>query len=93
MSLVEECPRSLNNLCFLRAVMFSHMNSLSLFLQPVLKILQVLDLGENLLGNDGIRVIREALMANRSLLQLGLTNTNLTCEGTILYGRYTYFRF
>lgn len=52
-------------------------------LQPVLKVLQVLDLGENLLGNEGIQVIREPLMVNCSLLQLGLARANITCEGGI----------
>lgn len=52
-------------------------------LQPVLKVLQVLDLGENLLGNEGIQVIREPLMVNCSLLQLSLARANITCEGVI----------
>lgn len=52
-------------------------------LQPVLKVLQVLDLGENLLGNEGIHIIRESLMVNCSVLQLSLAQANITCEGTI----------
>lgn len=52
-----------------------------LFSQPVLKVLRVLDLGENDIGNDGIQVIREPLMMNRTLLQLGLAKANITCEG------------
>lgn len=51
-------------------------------LQPALKVLQVLDLGENLLGNEGIQVIREPLMQNICVLQLGLQRTGITCEGT-----------
>lgn len=51
-------------------------------LQPVLKVLQVLDLGENLLGNEGIQAIREPLMVNSSVLQLGLAQADITCEGT-----------
>ena len=39
-------------------------------------------MGENLLGNEGILVIREPLMVNGSVLQLGLAQTNVTCEGT-----------
>lgn len=53
--------------------------------QPVLKVLQVLDLGENLLGNEGMQVIREPLMMNCSLLNLGLAQANITCEGTTLH--------
>lgn len=54
-------------------------------MQPVLKVLQVLDLGENLLGNKGIQVIREPLMVNCSVLQLGLAKANITCEGTTIH--------
>ncbi len=54
-------------------------------LQPVLRVLRVLDLGENPLGNEGIRVIREPLMLNRSVLQLSLAQANITCEGTTIY--------
>ncbi|KAJ0009242.1 hypothetical protein NQD34_016657, partial [Periophthalmus magnuspinnatus] len=50
---------------------------------PVLRVLQVLDLGENLLGNEGVHIIREPLMANNSLLQLGLAQTSITCEGAV----------
>ncbi|XP_029981843.1 protein phosphatase 1 regulatory subunit 37 [Sphaeramia orbicularis] len=50
---------------------------------PVLKVLQILDLGENLLGNEGIHVIREPLMVNCTLLQLGLAQANITCEGAV----------
>uniref|UniRef100_A0A3P9IFH8 Protein phosphatase 1 regulatory subunit 37 n=1 Tax=Oryzias latipes TaxID=8090 RepID=A0A3P9IFH8_ORYLA len=45
---------------------------------PVLKVLQVLDLGENSLGNEAIQVIREPLIANNTLKQLGLAQTNIT---------------
>uniref|UniRef100_A0A3B4Z602 Protein phosphatase 1 regulatory subunit 37 n=1 Tax=Stegastes partitus TaxID=144197 RepID=A0A3B4Z602_9TELE len=51
---------------------------------PVLKVLQVLDLGENHLGNKGIQVIREPLMVNCSVLQLGLAQANITCEAVAL---------
>uniref|UniRef100_A0A3Q2ZVL8 Protein phosphatase 1 regulatory subunit 37 n=1 Tax=Kryptolebias marmoratus TaxID=37003 RepID=A0A3Q2ZVL8_KRYMA len=53
------------------------MNHLAKIL-PGLKVLQVLDLGENLLGNEGIQLIREPLMVNSSILQLSLTQTNIT---------------
>uniref|UniRef100_A0A3B5LN71 Protein phosphatase 1 regulatory subunit 37 n=1 Tax=Xiphophorus couchianus TaxID=32473 RepID=A0A3B5LN71_9TELE len=53
-------------------------------LQPGLKILEVLDLGDNHLGNEGIQVIREPLMVNSSLLHLGLAQSNITCEAVAL---------
>ncbi|KAF3701563.1 Protein phosphatase 1 regulatory subunit 37 Leucine-rich repeat-containing protein 68 [Channa argus] len=55
---------------------------------PVLKVLQVLDLGENLLGNEGIQVIREPLMVNCSVLQLSLAQTNITCEGAVALAEF-----
>ena len=59
-------------------------------LQPVLKVLQVLDLAENLLGNEGIQVIRTPLMVNCSVLQLGLAQANITCEGTQIKTLYDF---
>ncbi|XP_036928496.1 protein phosphatase 1 regulatory subunit 37 isoform X2 [Acanthopagrus latus] len=55
---------------------------------PELKVLQVLDLGENLLGNEGVQVIREPLMVNCSLLQLGLARANITCEGAVALAEF-----
>ncbi|KAK2825842.1 hypothetical protein Q5P01_020056 [Channa striata] len=55
---------------------------------PVLKVLQVLDLGENLLGNEGIQVIREPLMMNYSVLQLSLSQANITCEGAVALAEF-----
>uniref|UniRef100_UPI0037E8965C protein phosphatase 1 regulatory subunit 37 n=1 Tax=Semicossyphus pulcher TaxID=241346 RepID=UPI0037E8965C len=55
---------------------------------PALRVLQVLDLGENVLGNEGIQVIREPLMQNCSLLQLGLSQTNITCEGAVALAEF-----
>ncbi|KAM7404118.1 hypothetical protein PAMA_004509 [Pampus argenteus] len=55
---------------------------------PVLKVLQVLDLGENLLGNEGIQLIREPLMLNCSVLQLGLAQANITCEGAVALAEF-----
>ncbi|CDQ61949.1 unnamed protein product [Oncorhynchus mykiss] len=51
---------------------------------PVLKTLETLNLGENNLQNRGIHTLRESLMMNHSLLQLGLEHTHFTCEGTHL---------
>ncbi|XP_039642237.1 protein phosphatase 1 regulatory subunit 37 isoform X2 [Perca fluviatilis] len=55
---------------------------------PMLKVLQVLDLGENLLGDEGIQVIREPLMMNCSVLQLGLAQANITCEGAVALAEF-----
>ncbi|KAK1893474.1 Protein phosphatase 1 regulatory subunit 37 [Dissostichus eleginoides] len=54
---------------------------------PLLRVLQVLDLGENLLGNEGMQVIREPLM-NCSLLQLGLAQASITCEGAVALAEF-----
>ncbi|XP_035466925.2 protein phosphatase 1 regulatory subunit 37 [Scophthalmus maximus] len=50
---------------------------------PLLKVLQVLDLAENVLGDEGVQDLRTPLMVNCSLLQLGLAQTNITCEGAV----------
>ncbi|XP_068195366.1 protein phosphatase 1 regulatory subunit 37 [Antennarius striatus] len=55
---------------------------------PGLKVLQILDLSENLLGNKGVQVIKEPLMANRSVLQLGLAQANMTCEGAVALAEF-----
>ncbi|XP_040917269.1 protein phosphatase 1 regulatory subunit 37 [Toxotes jaculatrix] len=55
---------------------------------PVLKVLQVLDLGENLLGNEGIQIIRVPLMVNCSVLELGLAQANITCEGAVALAEF-----
>ncbi|XP_041810034.1 protein phosphatase 1 regulatory subunit 37 [Chelmon rostratus] len=55
---------------------------------PALKVLQVLDLGENHLGNKGIHVIREPLMVNCSVLQLGLAQASITCEGAVALAEF-----
>lgn len=74
------------NVIFLKKELFPIcLTSDFLFLQPGLRVLQVLDLGENLLGNEGIQVIREPLMVNSSVLQLGLAQTSITCEGTAVF--------
>ena len=40
--------------------------------QPILTNLETLNLGQNNLGNDGVHILKDALMKNRSLLRLGL---------------------
>lgn len=54
-----------------------------LFFQPCLKTLETLNLGKNNLENRGIHTLKESLMINRSLLQLGLAATGITCEGRV----------
>ncbi|KAM9842538.1 protein phosphatase 1 regulatory subunit 37 [Aulostomus maculatus] len=55
---------------------------------PSLTVLQVLDLGENHVGNKGVQVIREPLMMNGSLLQLGLAHASITCEGAVALAEF-----
>ncbi|XP_068608123.1 LOW QUALITY PROTEIN: protein phosphatase 1 regulatory subunit 37 [Brachionichthys hirsutus] len=55
---------------------------------PELNVLRVLDLSGNLLGNTGIQALREPLMANRSVLQLGLAQANITCEGAVALAEF-----
>ncbi|XP_029937841.1 protein phosphatase 1 regulatory subunit 37 [Myripristis murdjan] len=55
---------------------------------PALRVLEVLDLGENVLGNEGIQSIREPLMLNRSVLRLGLARTSITCEGVVALAEF-----
>lgn len=49
--------------------------------QPVHRSLEVLDVGDNRLGNSGLQTLREPLMANRSLLHFGVACAHITCEG------------
>ncbi|CAL8271426.1 unnamed protein product [Merluccius merluccius] len=55
---------------------------------PVLKALEVLDMGDNSLGNSGLQTLKEALMANRSLLHFGVACTHITCEGAVAIAEY-----
>ncbi|KAK0131701.1 Protein phosphatase 1 regulatory subunit 37 [Merluccius polli] len=55
---------------------------------PVLKALEVLDMGDNSLGNSGLQTLKEALMANRSLLHFGVACTHITCEGAVALAEY-----
>ncbi|XP_039526930.1 protein phosphatase 1 regulatory subunit 37 [Pimephales promelas] len=69
---------------------------------PHLKTLETLNLGKNNLENRGIHTLKESLMINRSLLQLGLAATGITCEGRVrniaflnfyLFGTFSLYRF
>jgi len=43
--------------------------------------LSTLNLGQNVLGDDGASKLKDGLLQNHSLLRLGLVGTKLTCEG------------
>ena len=47
--------------------------------------LQVLDLYNNDIGDDGMAVISEALQHNRSLTTLGVAKCGLSVKGTVVY--------
>jgi protein phosphatase 1 regulatory subunit 37 len=45
--------------------------------------LEMLNIGHNNLTNECLHVIKDSLQQNRTLLQLGMQSTHLTCEGAI----------
>ncbi|XP_037079675.1 protein phosphatase 1 regulatory subunit 37-like [Pollicipes pollicipes] len=45
--------------------------------------LETLNLGRNVLGDETLRVVKEALMGNASLRRLGLQECRLGCEGAV----------
>ncbi|KAG7261950.1 hypothetical protein CRUP_017277 [Coryphaenoides rupestris] len=55
---------------------------------PVHRSLEVLDVGDNRLGNSGLQTLREPLMANRSLLHFGVACASITCEGAVAMAEY-----
>ncbi|CAN8009291.1 unnamed protein product, partial [Ixodes pacificus] len=59
---------------------------------PIVQIatrsLITLNLGHNHVGDDGLHVLREALMRNKTLCNLGLQNTRITCEGAIALAEF-----
>lgn len=44
-----------------------------------------LNLGQNVLGDDGASKLKDGLLKNRSLLRLGMVGTKLTCEGNYCF--------
>nr|XP_015205595.1 PREDICTED: protein phosphatase 1 regulatory subunit 37-like isoform X2 [Lepisosteus oculatus] len=50
---------------------------------PCVTTLETLNLGHNNIQDKGIQELKEGLIANRSLLQLGLAYTGITCEGAV----------
>lgn len=55
----------------------------SLLLKPFTQSLETLNLGHNAVGNEGVHKLKDGLVANRSILRLGLASTKLSCEGEI----------
>ncbi|XP_063079925.1 protein phosphatase 1 regulatory subunit 37 [Engraulis encrasicolus] len=55
---------------------------------PQLKVLESLTLDRNALYNEGIHMLKEPLMRNRSILRLGLAYTHITCEGAVALAEY-----
>lgn len=53
------------------------------YVQALSKTLETLNIGQNMLTDETLRVINESLKQNRVLLQLGMQSTELTCEGII----------
>ncbi|KMR00327.1 leucine-rich repeat-containing protein 68 [Lasius niger] len=47
------------------------------------KTLETLNIGQNMLTDETLRIVNESLKQNRVLLQLGMQSTELTCEGII----------
>lgn len=52
-----------------------------LLFQPFTQSLETLNLGHNSVGNEGVHKLKDGLIANRSVLRLGLASTKLSCEG------------
>ena len=43
--------------------------------------LETLNLGQNHLGNDGVHILKDGLMKNKSLLRLGLYSCRISDQG------------
>ncbi|KAB5575244.1 hypothetical protein PHYPO_G00218580 [Pangasianodon hypophthalmus] len=50
--------------------------------------LETLNLGHNAVGNEGVLKLKDGLIANRSLLRLGLASTKLSCEGAVAVAEF-----
>ena len=50
-------------------------------MQKYTNTLSTLNLGQNVLGDDGAAKLKEGLLHNHSLLRLGMVGTKLSCEG------------
>uniref|UniRef100_A0A3B3R912 Protein phosphatase 1 regulatory subunit 37 n=1 Tax=Paramormyrops kingsleyae TaxID=1676925 RepID=A0A3B3R912_9TELE len=51
---------------------------------PSIKTLEILNLGNNSLENQGVQTLKEAFISSPSLLQLDLSSTGITCEVVVL---------
>uniref|UniRef100_W5JZ52 Protein phosphatase 1 regulatory subunit 37 n=1 Tax=Astyanax mexicanus TaxID=7994 RepID=W5JZ52_ASTMX len=56
----------------------------SVLFQPFLRTLETLDLSKNNLENQGVHMLKEPLMMNRSITQLSLAAVGITCEAVVL---------
>ena len=50
--------------------------------------LRELDVGYNDIGDNGISVITEWLLSNKTLTRLDISNCELSVKGTVLYKMY-----
>ncbi|XP_061118563.1 protein phosphatase 1 regulatory subunit 37 [Conger conger] len=55
---------------------------------PRVNTLETLNLGRNNLQNGGIQLLKESLIANRSILRLGLVHTRVGCEGAVTLAEF-----
>ncbi|KAL2098533.1 hypothetical protein ACEWY4_005013 [Coilia grayii] len=55
---------------------------------PHLKTLENVKLDQNKVQNEGIHILKESLMRNRSILSLGLADTHITCEGAVALAEF-----
>ncbi|XP_041090462.1 protein phosphatase 1 regulatory subunit 37-like [Polyodon spathula] len=51
---------------------------------PCSQSLETVNLGHNSIGNEGVHKLKDGLIANRSVLRLGLASTKLSCEGKLV---------
>ena len=52
-------------------------------MQLKLSTITTLSLSGNNIGNNGIQILKPALLTNNSLTKFGLRNSKITCEGAI----------
>ncbi|TMS07075.1 Protein phosphatase 1 regulatory subunit 37 [Larimichthys crocea] len=55
---------------------------------PCTQSLETLNLGHNSVGNEGVHKLKDGLIANRSVLRLGLASTKLSCEGAVAVAEF-----
>ena len=57
---------------------FSHLD-----IQVQTTSLTTLNLGQNVLGDEGASRLKDGLLQNKTLLRLGLVGAKITCEGKL----------